>query len=255
MYKDKSNKGGEGDQRGNRKKFMPNLEGTPIDTVGRRRGGEDKANDHTREERERSLEPTAHGCKAKSNKGGEGDQRGNREKSTKKLKKSPRKSLDDKLSRQSKKTRLDDEASSPADAPGDGKTANLEAIKGSLRKKGSGTPTHKGSEKTKKKTAMFTEAVSKGATEKSAPAITHKKCVVAFLVRVNKGKDTQAAFGKKIIAALSFLQTHIDKQAAFFAINGLVSDRPPIKEKADLPGFQVILRSYLQSLVIGPSIM
>ncbi len=88
------------------------------------------------------------------------------------------------------------------------------------------------------------EAVSKGAKEKLAPVITHKKCVVAFSVRADKGKDTQAAFGKKIIAALSFLQTHIDKQAAFFGIDGSVSDRPPIKEKADLPGFQVILRRY-----------
>ena len=120
----------------------------------------------------------------------------------KKSKKSPRKSSDDEHSRRSKKTRSDDEASSPADAPGDGKTANLEAIKGSLRKKGSGTPTHKGSGKKNKKTATFTEAVSKGATEKLAPVITHKKCVVAFSVRVDKGKDTQAAFGKKIIVAL-----------------------------------------------------
>ncbi len=77
-----------------------------------------------------------------------------------------------------------------------------------------------------------------------APAIAHKKCVVAFSIRVDKGKNTRAAFGKKIIAALSFLQTHIDKQAAFFAIDGSVSDRPPIKEKADLPGFQVILGRY-----------
>ena len=56
----------------------PNREGTPIDAVGKRRGGEDKSNNCTREEGERSLEPTAHGCKAKSNKGGEGDQRENR---------------------------------------------------------------------------------------------------------------------------------------------------------------------------------
>jgi hypothetical protein len=70
--------------------------------------------------------------------------------------------------------------------------------------------------------------------------------VVAFSVRVDKGKNTQAAFGKKMIAVLSFLQTHIDKQAAFFGIEGLVSDRPLIKEKADLPGFQVILRRYFK---------
>jgi hypothetical protein len=68
--------------------------------------------------------------------------------------------------------------------------------------------------------------------------------VVAFSVRVDKGKDTQAAFGKKVIAALTFLQTHINKHAAFFAINRLDSGRPLIKEKADLPGFQVILHMY-----------
>ncbi len=128
--------------------------------------------------------------------------------------------------------------------PGDGKTANLEAIKGSLRKKGSGTPTHKRSEKKTKKTATFVEAINKGATDKSVPAITHKKCMVAFSVRVDKGKDTQAAFGKKIITALTFLQAHIDKHAAFFVIDRSDSGRPPIKEKADLPGFQGILRRY-----------
>ena len=88
-YRDKSNKGGEGDQRGNRKKFTPNLEGTPIDTVGRRRGEEDKANDPTRGDGESLLVPTAHRYKDNSNKGGEGDQRGNREKSTPNLEGTP----------------------------------------------------------------------------------------------------------------------------------------------------------------------
>jgi hypothetical protein len=72
----------------------------------------------------------------------------------------------------------------------------LEAIKGSLGKKGSGGALPKGSEHKARKTNMFAEAVSKGAMDKSAPAIAHKKCVVAFSVRVDKGKDTQAAFGK-----------------------------------------------------------
>jgi hypothetical protein len=72
-YRDKSNKGGEGDQKGNRKKSTPNLEWTPIGKVRRRRGGEDKANDHTREEGESLPAPTAHGYKDNSNKKGEGD--------------------------------------------------------------------------------------------------------------------------------------------------------------------------------------
>ncbi len=51
-------------------------------------------------------------------------------------------------------------------------------------------------------------------------------------------------FDKKIIASLSFLQNYIDKHAAFFSIDGSDSSRPPIKEKADLPAFQVVLRGY-----------
>ena len=61
-----------------------------------------------------------------------------------------------------------------------------------------------------------------------------------------RGKIPRRASTKKIVAALSFLQTYIDKHAAFFAINGLDSSRPPIKEKADLPAFQVILRRYFE---------
>jgi hypothetical protein len=37
----------------------PNQEGTPIEAVGRRWGGEDKANNRTRGKGEHSLEPTA----------------------------------------------------------------------------------------------------------------------------------------------------------------------------------------------------
>ena len=204
----------------------------------------EKATNTTGGKRQPPIETTAHGRKAKSSTEGEDNQRRTHEKLPTKSKKSTRNNSDDDLSRQSKKTRSDDDASSPADATGNGDTPNLEAIKGSLRKKGSGSATPKGLEMKAKKTATFAEAVSKGATDKSAPAIVHKKCVVAFSVRVDKGKDTQAAFGKKIIAAPSFLQTHINKQAVFFAIDGSASDRPPIKEKADLPGFQVILRRY-----------
>ena len=164
----------------------------------------EKATDSTRGKREPPFENMAQGCKAKSNKGGEGDQRRTGKKLPTKSKKSPRKNSDDELSRRSKKTRLDDDASSLADATGNGDTPNVEAIKGSLRKKGSGSSAPKGSEKKAKKTATFAEAVNKGATEKSAPGIAHKKCVVTFSVRVDKGKDTQAAFGKKSLPPYPF---------------------------------------------------
>ena len=132
-------------------------------------------------------------------------------------------------------TRSDDEASTPEESSGFD-TANLEAIKGSLRKKGPGTPSPKGlSNKTEKKKAMFAEMTKKSVLTKHAPVIKYKMCVVAFSVWVDKGKDTQAAFGKKLITALSFLQAHIDKNALFFAIDKSDSSRPPIKEKADLP--------------------
>jgi hypothetical protein len=68
--------------------------------------------------------------------------------------------------------------------------------------------------------------------------------VVAFAIRVDKGKDTKAAFDKKIVAALSFLQNYIDRHATFFSFDKPDSSRPPIKEKADVPAFQVILRKY-----------
>jgi hypothetical protein len=121
---------------------------------------------------------------------------------------------------------------------------NLEEMKGLSRKKGAGTVKPKGSKKKDKKTAMFAEAASKGALWKSEPKVKYNKCVVAFAIRVDKGKDTKVGFDKKIATALSFLQTYINKHAAFFSINRLDSSRPPIKEKADVPAFQVILHRY-----------
>ena len=88
-YRDKSNKGGKSDQRGNRKKSMLNLEGTPIGEVKRRREGEDEANDCTSGEGESLLARTAHGYKDNSNKGGDGNQRGNCKTSTSNLEGTP----------------------------------------------------------------------------------------------------------------------------------------------------------------------
>jgi hypothetical protein len=113
-----------------------------------------------------------------------------------------------------------------------------------LRKKGTGMAKSKGLEKKDKKTATFAEAAGKGTAQRPKAEVKYNKCVVAFAIRVNKGKDTKAAFDTKIVAALSFLQNYINKHAAFFSIDALDSSRPPIKEKADVPAFQVILRKY-----------
>ncbi len=118
---------------------------------------------------------------------------------------------------------------------------NLKAMRGALRTKGSGKKKPKEVNQTPKKSATFAEAASTPATQEPATKVTYNKCVVSFAIRVDKGKDTKAGFDKKVITGLSFIQTYIDKQAAFFAIDKSDSSRPPIREKADLPAFQVIL--------------
>jgi hypothetical protein len=228
----------------------PSREGTPIDVVVKKRGNKNKAND--REEGKGKSPTTELGGslstaqstkQLQSKEDGEGGHGGELTKSKKKTKKSAHKNSDDKHSRQSKRTRSDEEGSALGDRR-EGAVVNLEAIKGLLWKKGSNTPPLNGSEKKERKTATFTEVTSKHVSRKPDPVVKYKKCVVAFVIQVDKGKDTQAAFGKKLIAALSFLQTYIDKYAAFFAIDESDSSRPPIKEKGDPPVFQVVLRRY-----------
>jgi len=248
----------------------PSLVGTPTDAAGKRRGeghkdgqGNDtrksqaEGNIHSRDKGDEGQQG-AEGFKDRGNIGisRAGGDKGTREErkvdqkgtssgnSRKNSKKSSPKGSDDEHSRRSKRTRSDDDASSPEESR-DGQPVDLESIKGALRRKGTGKQSHKVSSTTTKKTATFADAVVKDTNpKKMPPRITHNKCVVSFSVRVDRGKDTQAAFGKKIIAALMFLQQHIDKHAAFFALDSTDSSRPPIKEKADLPGFQVILRRY-----------
>ncbi len=86
-YKDNSNKEGEGNQRRNRQKSTSNPEGTLIDAGGRRMREVEKVTNITRGKREPPSENTTLGCKAKPNKGGEGDQRRNCEKFPTKSKK------------------------------------------------------------------------------------------------------------------------------------------------------------------------
>ena len=128
----------------------PTLKGTPIDAAGKRRGGEETTSGCNKGEGGSLDVPR---MEANSNIGGEGEQRGSRAKTTKPSKKSPRNDSDKDLSRRSKKTRWDDKVSSPDESGGN--TMNLEAIKGLLRKKGSGTPSPKGSERTDKKNARL----------------------------------------------------------------------------------------------------
>ena len=67
----------------------PNREGTPIDAVGKRRGEEDRTNVCTAGEGGRTPDLTEQGHRDNSNKGEEGDKRGNRKKSTPNLEGTP----------------------------------------------------------------------------------------------------------------------------------------------------------------------
>ena len=102
----------------------------------------------------------------------------------------------------------------------------------------------KGSKKKDKKTRTFAEAVSKEALQESEPEVKYNMCVVAFEIRVGTGNNAKAGFDKNIVAAISFIQTYMDKHAAFLPIEGSDPSKHPIKEKADIPAFQVVLRSY-----------
>jgi hypothetical protein len=92
-----------------------------------------------------------------------------------------------------------------------------------------------------KKKATFAEMVEKDPN--SMQKIDYKKCVVGFAIRVDKGNNTKGGFDKKIIEELNFMQTYIDKHASFHPI-GKDQTAKPIREKADMPKYQITLRSY-----------
>jgi hypothetical protein len=94
--------------------------------------------------------------------------------------------------------------------------------------------------KTKKK-ATFAETVEKEANQ--IRCIEYKKCVIGFVIRIDKGNNTKGGFDKKLIKGLSFMQTYIDKHASFHPI-GKDQTAKPIREKTDMPKYQVTMRSY-----------
>ncbi len=124
--------------------------------------------------------------------------------------------MDDKTSCKSKLTKLDDEVPVLGGRGLDSLVANLEAMKGSLRKKGAGKVKPMDAKQKAKKSVTFMESASKEAPQKPEDTVKYNKCAISFAIRVDKGKETKAGFDKKIIAGLSSLQNYIDKHAAFF---------------------------------------
>jgi hypothetical protein len=121
-------------------------------------------------------------------------------------------------------------------------------MKTTLKAKGTGTPRPKKKKNTAeevdeknkgKKKATFAEAVQ----EKPAQKVDYKKCVVGFAIRVDKGNNTKGGFDKKLMEGLNFMWTYIDSHAAFFPI-GKDQTEKPIREKAEMPKYQVTMKNY-----------
>jgi hypothetical protein len=92
-----------------------------------------------------------------------------------------------------------------------------------------------------KKKVTFAETVKKEATQ--VQQIKYKKCVIGFAMRVDKGNNAKGGFHKKLIEGFTFMQTYIDKHASFHPI-GKDQTVKLIKEKIDMPKYQVTMRSY-----------
>jgi hypothetical protein len=71
--------------------------------------------------------------------------------------------------------------------------------------------------------------------------------VVGFAIRVEKGNNAKGGFDKKVIKGLSFMQTCIDQDASFHPIR-MDKTLKPIKEKGDMPKYQVTMRNYFNIL-------
>jgi hypothetical protein len=160
-----------------------------------------------------------------------------------------------------KKARLDHEHSDGSNVRGKGFQENLEALDTPLRGKGSSKITSTKTSlkatkiasnvtstvKKKGKKATFAEAVSaetplQPETSKKE-GVVYQKCIVGFMIRVDKGQKSKENFDKKVREALFFLRTHIDEESCFRLLSANKTLRP-IKEKSDMPKFQVTSRKY-----------
>jgi hypothetical protein len=95
---------------------------------------------------------------------------------------------------------------------------NVKGMKSSARKTKKKKETGKAStpDTGGKKKATFAKTVGNNTVEEQE--INCKTCIVCFVVRVDKGKDTKGGFDKKITERLAFMQTHINKNTSFHAI-------------------------------------
>ncbi len=110
----------------------------------------------------------------------------------------------------------------------------------------------KQSKKKDKKTATFAEATSKGALWKPEPKVKYNKCVVAFAIRVDKGKDTKAGFDKKMLLSYpSFKPTSTNMPPPFPLTSWTQVDLPSKKRQTYRPS-RSFCADILTSLTKGP---
>jgi hypothetical protein len=114
--------------------------------------------------------------------------------------------------------------------------------KGEAKQKKKNETSEKEDDRTKaKKKATFAEMVEKDANQ--IQCIEYTKCVVGFAIRVDKGNNTKGGFDKKLMEGLGFMQTYINKHASFHPI-GKDQTVKPIREKTDMPKYQVTTKNY-----------
>ena len=68
---------------------------------------------------------------------------------------------------------------------------------------------------------------------------------MGFAIRVDKGNNTKAAFDKKLMEGLTFIQQYVDKSACFLP-HEKDKKLEPIRSKNDMPKYQVVLKGYFR---------
>jgi hypothetical protein len=73
--------------------------------------------------------------------------------------------------------------------------------------------------------------------------IAHKECVVDFAIRVDKGNNAKQVLDKKLMEGLQFIQQYLDNCACFLP-HEKDKKLEPIRNKNDMPKYQVIIKGY-----------
>ncbi len=132
---------------------------------------------------------------------------------------------------------------------------DLELMNALMKKTGSGTQAAKKKaaakkkedsvDKTKgrKKKATFAEPDKAGKKEDANKVEACNRCIVGFAIRVDKENNTKGGFNKMFVEGLAFLQEYLD-EAACILPSGKDPQLGPIKSKADIPGYQVVMKNY-----------